>query len=168
MKTTKLFFALIFLILVLFITVQLAAAGCNATPQNDPLEPNGQAPGQKWEGPIAVYYEEGMMEEPAKICWYGRLRKGQERYGYGGCTSQTYDDNELSSFQTDAINYLKKTFFPTVIIEDLYDCTYMLGGGGDCPQVELKSYGLDVSESEALGPAPGLFFVMDLVIAVDE
>ena len=169
MNTTKLFFSIIILTALVFIAAQAAMAGCNATPGNDPLEPDPQAKGTKFEGPIAVYYDQNgttVDQSDDEICWFLRLRKGSTYYSFANCTDATVNNGplSLSEFVTDARDLIKEYVFPEIAIPAIYDCT----AGGDCPTALLKSYDQDVNRDESLGTASESFFVMDVLVAVED
>jgi hypothetical protein len=170
MKTSKITYIILLFVFVMFFTAQSAIAGCAIRGGgSDPLDPNPQAKGTKYSGPLTIYYDDnGPGNSDDQICWFVRLRKGSTFYAFSECSDRTFDGNVLEpfTFPQDSIDLIKKYFFPEVAIPAIYDCTF--GPDGDCPPAFLKSYDQDVGDSDPPFAAEELFFAMDITVAVED
>lgn len=168
MKTGKVILIFLFLAFGLFFSVPSVSAGCAVRGDgSDPLDPNPQAKGTKYIGPLTIYYDEndtGSSDD--QICWFVRLRKGSTFYAFSECSDTTFDGDVLdpSTFPQDSVDLIRKYFFPKVAIPEIYDCS----AGDDCPPAFLKSYDQDVSDSDPPFASEELFFAMDITVAVED
>jgi len=168
MKTSKTIYMILSLVIVFIFSVQSALAGCSVPGEEDPLDPDPQARGTKYTGPLVIYYDEnaaGTADD--QICWFVRLRKGGTFYAFSGCDDGANISTNLEpdNFFSDAINLVKNYFFPDVAIPAIYDCS---SEAETCPQAFLKSYDQDVSDDDPPFEADKLFYALNITIAVDE
>ena len=149
---------------IMLFTAQAAFGGCEVA-SLDPLI-SGNAPGTKLEGPITVFYQLG-SENPdgtfqAGMYFFLRLRKGSQFYQFAGGPV----DVEYPTDIVDEVPIIIGDFFVDTVIPNLYGCNSEIPG--DCPDVVLKSYDMDV-DWEAPGENSGLrFFIADIVIAIQD
>jgi hypothetical protein len=161
-KTISVFFMFAILI---FFAAQSAMAGCSTTPGYDPLDPDPQAPGTKYVGPLTVY-----ENDDGEICWFIRLRKGSSLYSYAACGMPTQDQD---NFPFSAIELIK-TYFNTDVIPDIYQCGPKTPQSDEiekrsCPEAKLKSYDQDVSYDDRLTDFDSLrYLIMDITVAVQD
>jgi hypothetical protein len=164
----------------MFFTAQSALAGCAIRPGgSDPLDPDPQAKGTKYTGPLVVYYDDNGTHtndddyDDDKICWFVSLRKGADLYSFAECSNYAYEieteslSGSLSpgTFQQDAIDLIKLYFFQEVAMKEIYDCE----PGIDCPTAVLKSYNQAVGFDD--GPNPfGIwdYWMMNITVAVQD
>ena len=119
-------FSIFILAFLIVFASQSAMAGCQVRPGFDPLDPDPQASGTKYVGPITVFYNKNQIgdENDDQICWFVRLRKGQSLYSFAECSDKTFDGDLLDPrlFPGDAANLIKYYFFPKVAIPAIYGC----------------------------------------------
>lgn len=173
MKTSNKIYMLLSLVFVILFTAQSALAGCAIRPDgSDPLDPDPQAKGTKYTGPLVVYYDENDTSSEVgssddQICWFVRLRKGGTLYSFSGCDDGTAieTDLEYDNFFADSTRLIKDYFFPEVAIPAIYDCSSEVG---DCPQALLKSYDQDVSDDDPPFVSDARFIALNITVAVED
>ena len=156
---------LVFAGMMLF-TAQSALGGCEVAAL-DPLIIDGNAPGTKLEGPLTVFYK-WVSHDPdgpawtADMYWFLRLRHGSKFYSFAGGPEEVLFPTEILTMPPIIIG----DFFADIVIPNLYKCNPEIPG--ECPEVVLKSYDMDVSW-EPPGDNGGLYyFIADIVIAVQD
>lgn len=154
---------------IMLFTAQAAFGGCEVAAL-DTLITDSNAPGTKLSGPITVFYK-WVSDDPepndpawtANMYWFLRLRHGSLFYQFAGGPEEVIIPTNF----IDAIRDIIGTFFEETVVPTLYDpCDPAILG--DCPDVVLKSYDMDV-DWEAPGENSGLrFFIADIVIAIQD
>jgi hypothetical protein len=94
--------------------------------------------------------------------YFLRLRKGNIKYSFSGVANGIdYRESNIPG-QLDEID----NFLLTTVIKSLYDCEPETEGS--CPDFALKSYKWDVNDDESLGTSELLFWIVDIVIGVQD
>lgn len=166
MKVSKGVLILLLLSGMFFCAAQSAFGGCEVAilDQLINLQDQQNAPGTKYYGTITIYFEpapiSGSETPNSNMYYFLRLRKGYNLYSFAGKTVNIDPRASNLERQVNAIG----SFFNETVIPKLYDCTTY----EDCPVAFLKSYSLDVSQEESFGSSEFLFYIADIVIAVQD
>jgi hypothetical protein len=162
--------ALIFLIFTgfIFLAAQSALGGCELPFLDDLIDEGGNAPGTKYEGPITVYfhtdnYPPAPLSYLSDMYYFLRLRKGQSKYSFSGVSNSIdYRQSNVPGQLDEIDNFIRITVIPSI-----YSCNPD-SDVGNCPDFSLKSYNLDVNEDESGGTSSLRFWIVNIVIGVQE
>ena len=167
MRTKKwaLTFLVVFAGMVLF-TAQSAFGGCEVASLDLLIYLNDKAPKTKYEGPITLYFHpvfvvdeyENQILIRTDAYLFLRLRKGSNLFAF----ADVIEDVTYSEFIDDPLAVT--SFFDDTVLPGLYPAVCP----GDCPPSVLKSYDLDVSHDDPPAGSPLQFFVVDIVLAVQD
>ena len=164
MKTKGIVLAIIMLTGMIFLAAQPVLAGCEVASLDDLIALNANAPGTKYEGPLTVYFQPNGAGSYNMYAFL-RLRKGWLPYAFSGMMP----DLSPSDFRDDPL--VVTSFFMDTVMPGLYPTLCVpgeIGGGDNCPNVAFKSYTLDVSQDDPPGGSSFYFYIVDIVLAVQD